>query len=71
MSKQKIACSEITNQGWGKLARLRLPSGSKLGVYQPKHARPKAMKPRTVSNKETVSEKNTAKKAATKKTKSK
>jgi predicted enzyme related to lactoylglutathione lyase len=71
MSKQKIACSEITNQGWGQLAQLTLPSGSKLGVYQPKHARPKAMQSRTVSNKETVSEKNTAKKAATKKTKSK
>ncbi len=44
MSKQNIPCSEIENQGWGQLVQLTLPSGSKLGVYQPRHARPKPMK---------------------------
>lgn len=40
MSKQKIVCSEIQNQAWGQLVQLTLPGGGKLGVYQPRHARP-------------------------------
>ena len=44
MSKQNIVCSEIQNQGWGRLVQLTLPGGGKIGVYQPRHARPKPMK---------------------------
>ncbi len=40
MSRQNISCSEIKNQGWGQLVQLTLPGGGKLGVYQPRHARP-------------------------------
>jgi len=43
MSEQKVACSEIQNQGWGLLTELTLPGGGKLGVYQPRHARPEPM----------------------------
>jgi hypothetical protein len=70
MSKQEIACSEIQNQGWGQLVQLTLPGGGKLGVYQPRHARPKPMKVKTTSSK-TASKKATTKKAHTEKTKSK
>lgn len=45
MSKQKISCGKIQQQGWGQLVQLTLPGGGKLGVYQPRHARPKAKKP--------------------------
>jgi hypothetical protein len=44
MSMRNISCSEIKNQGWGQLVQLKLPGGGKLGVYQPRHARPKPMK---------------------------
>ena len=44
MKKQKIACGPVHNQGWGLLTQLTLPGGGKLGVYQPRHARPKPMK---------------------------
>jgi predicted enzyme related to lactoylglutathione lyase len=27
----------ISDQGWGLLATVRLPSGAPLGVYQPRH----------------------------------
>ena len=40
MADQKIVCSEIQDQGWGLLVQLTLPGGGKLGVYQPRHARP-------------------------------
>jgi hypothetical protein len=30
----------IENQGWGLVTRLRLPGGSELGLYQPRHERP-------------------------------
>lgn len=40
MSAHKIKCSEIKDRGWGLLVQLTLPGGGKLGVYQPRHARP-------------------------------
>jgi hypothetical protein len=43
MTKYKIACSEIKDQGWGLLIELTLPGGGKLGVYQPRHESPKPM----------------------------
>lgn len=29
--------SGISDQGWGRLITLRLPSGGRLGVYEPRH----------------------------------
>jgi hypothetical protein len=43
MKKSRIACGPVQNQGWGLVTQLTLPGGGKLGVYQPRHARPKAM----------------------------
>jgi len=54
MSKHKISYSPIRNQGWGLLTELKLPGGGKLGVYQPRHARPKPMLIKAVTKKRTV-----------------
>jgi hypothetical protein len=35
-----VACEPGTQQGWGLLTRLTLPGGGRLGLYQPRHARP-------------------------------
>jgi hypothetical protein len=43
MKKSNIACEPVEDQGWGLLTHLKLPGGGRLGVYQPRHARPKAM----------------------------
>src|SRR5437773_6174425 len=43
MRKHGIACGPVQNPGWGLLTSLTLPGGGKLGVYQPRHARPKPM----------------------------
>jgi hypothetical protein len=40
MGQRNIACSEVQDQGWGLLSHVILPGGGKLGVYQPRHARP-------------------------------
>jgi hypothetical protein len=40
MKKREIACSPARNLGWGVLTQLTLPGGGKLGVYEPRHARP-------------------------------
>jgi len=40
MKTYDIKCSSIQDQGWGLLTELRLPGGSKLGVYQPRHGSP-------------------------------
>jgi hypothetical protein len=33
-------CEPATEQGWGRLTQLTLPGGGKLGLYEPRHARP-------------------------------
>jgi len=43
MKKSGIACAPAQNLGWGLLTSVMLPGGGKLGVYQPRHARPKTM----------------------------
>ena len=43
MTEHKMTCGEIQDQGWGLLVELTLPGGGKIGVYQPRHARPKPM----------------------------
>jgi hypothetical protein len=42
MGQRAIETTPIQDQGWGLLTTLTLPGGGKLGVYQPRHARPKA-----------------------------
>jgi hypothetical protein len=43
MEKHQIACEPVQDQRYGLLTQLTLPGGGKLGVYQPRHARPKPM----------------------------
>jgi hypothetical protein len=43
MKDQNLSCDEIQDQGWGVLTHLTLPGGGKIGVYEPRHARPKPM----------------------------
>ena len=44
MKKHGFTCGPIEDQGWGILTHVVLPGGGKLGVYQPRHARPKPMR---------------------------
>jgi hypothetical protein len=43
MSKHNIACATVQDQGYGLVTSVTLPGGGKLGVYQPRHARPMTM----------------------------
>lgn len=43
MEKKQVNCEPVQDMGWGLLSQLVLPGGGKLGVYQPRHARPKPM----------------------------
>jgi len=40
MRDRKIATDPIEQESWGMLTRVVLPGGGKLGVYEPRHARP-------------------------------
>lgn len=40
MALRGVTTSPIENAGWGIMTHVRLPGGGKLGVYQPRHARP-------------------------------
>ena len=41
LSEQGIVCSEPRTMSWGVLTQVVLPGGGRLGVYEPRHARPK------------------------------
>jgi len=43
MQDRAVECGPLRDQGWGMLTEVTLPGGGKLGVYQPRHARPKQM----------------------------
>jgi hypothetical protein len=47
VTQRGVECGPIQDQGWGILTHVVLPGGGKLGVYQPRHARPKPMRPAT------------------------
>ena len=34
------ACEPASQQGWGRSTRAPLPGGGRIGLYQPRHARP-------------------------------
>lgn len=40
MAARGVTCSAPQELRWGVLTQVQLPSGGKLGVYQPRHARP-------------------------------
>jgi hypothetical protein len=42
MRKKGAQCGPVLDRGWGLLTHVKLPGGGKLGVYQPRHARPPA-----------------------------
>jgi hypothetical protein len=44
LERRNVPHEAVQNLGWGLLTRLTLPGGGKLGVYQPRHARPKPLK---------------------------
>jgi hypothetical protein len=35
---KNIRCSEIETAGWGRVTTIPLPSGGRIGLYQPRHA---------------------------------
>ena len=46
----KVKCTPVQHQRWGLLTHVSLPGGGQLGIYQPRHARPKSMDLRKKSN---------------------
>jgi catechol 2,3-dioxygenase-like lactoylglutathione lyase family enzyme len=41
LKKKNVPVSAVNEQRWGSIATLTLPSGGKVGIYEPKHPRPK------------------------------
>jgi predicted enzyme related to lactoylglutathione lyase len=40
MAKGAEVARDVSDQGWGLLAAIRLPDGSELPIYEPRHASP-------------------------------
>jgi len=41
LAKKNVTCSEIQEERWGSITKMRLPGGGDVHLYQPKH--PKAL----------------------------
>ncbi len=50
MKRGRHTCDPLPELGWGKLTYLTLPGGGKLGVYEPRHNRPKSTRTRSTSS---------------------
>jgi len=37
LKKKGVQCSNVQEERWGSLSRIRLPGGGEIGLYQPKH----------------------------------
>lgn len=37
LKQRKVKCSSPAERAWGTIAKVSLPGGGKLGLYQPKH----------------------------------
>jgi catechol 2,3-dioxygenase-like lactoylglutathione lyase family enzyme len=40
LGEKGITCSEVEEERWGSVTKVRLPGGGDVGLYQPKHASP-------------------------------
>jgi len=49
LAKKGIKCGPVSNEGWGLLTMIRLPGGGGLGLYEPRHAIPPRLAPRSAS----------------------
>ena len=48
-----VMCSPVQQQAWGLLTHVTLPGGGKVGVYQPRHSRPKPITTRSALKRST------------------
>jgi catechol 2,3-dioxygenase-like lactoylglutathione lyase family enzyme len=37
VANKSVKCSEVHEQRWGSVTKMRLPGGGEIGLYQPKH----------------------------------
>ena len=49
MQLRGVSCAAVEDLGWGVRTHVMLPGGGQLGIYQPRHARPRTMGARTAS----------------------
>ncbi len=35
-----VDCTEVAEERWGSITKIRLPGGGEIGLYEPKHPRP-------------------------------
>lgn len=48
MRKRNIQTSRVSAQRWGRITEVTLPGGGKIGVYEPRHARPPTVQTKAV-----------------------
>ena len=46
LERKGVRCSAVQEARWGSITRIRLPGGSELAIYQPKHPLARDARPR-------------------------
>ena len=41
MKRKNVECAAVQDRGWGLVTTVALPGGGRLGVYEPRHPRPR------------------------------
>lgn len=61
MAERDVPCGPVQDPGWGRLTQLTLPGGGTIGVYEPRHERPRNPRPRKAPAPEAGAKKRPAK----------
>ncbi len=64
MERRGIACTDVSDQGWGLLTEVTLPGGGKISAYEPRHARPESPSAKAPAEKPARTSAKSAKKPA-------
>ncbi|THD81256.1 MAG: extradiol dioxygenase [Phenylobacterium sp.] len=40
LTSRGLVCEPFSQEGWGRVTRIGLPGGGRLGLYEPRHERP-------------------------------
>ncbi len=62
LRKKNVECGEVVEADWGMKTTIPLPSGGKIGLYQPKHPTAFSLKPKPLKSKPSAKKNRSSKK---------
>ena len=54
LAKKGVKCSKVEEARWGSVTKMPLPSGGKVGLYQPKHPCSNSFEMKRLTNEDSI-----------------